>query len=101
MLKNKRKDCHGNKINWLKIKKLKYVKGDPKIYFNYDVPDNFLNFDVRSIIKSRQKSTPQSGSWYSTRKIKQQDKSNPNSVETQTQTPENTLQFPNLRKLYN
>lgn len=29
-------------VKWLKIKRMQCVKGEPKIYFNYDMPENFF-----------------------------------------------------------
>lgn len=98
-IKNKTKDCNGNKVSWLKIKKIKYVKGDPKIYFNYNASEEYLNFDTRAVVPSRRNATPQSGPRYSTRKGKQRNKSNPNSVEPPA-TPESLLRH-GLEKLYN
>ncbi|XP_063365176.1 uncharacterized protein LOC134653713 [Cydia amplana] len=89
ILKNKSKDCNGNKVLWLKIKKMKYVKGDSKIYFNYDSSEDYLNFDTKAT------ATPQSGSRYRTRN---QNKSNPGSVEPPP-TPEAFLSH-GLKKMY-
>lgn len=46
IIKNRKKDEMGNTVNWLKIKRLKYIKGDHRIYFNYDMSNNFNYIDV-------------------------------------------------------
>ncbi|KAL4706739.1 hypothetical protein ACJJTC_014494 [Scirpophaga incertulas] len=43
---NKDKDNVGNKVQWLKIKRLRYIKGERRIYFNYDMSENFNYMDV-------------------------------------------------------
>lgn len=42
LLKNKTKANDGQRMKWLKIKRMKYVKGEKRIYFNYDMSENFL-----------------------------------------------------------
>lgn len=40
---NRTKDSNGNKVNWLKIKRIKYIKGEKKkIYFSYDLSEDNL-----------------------------------------------------------
>lgn len=46
IIRNKNKDNLKETVNWLKIKRIKYVKGDLKIYFNYDMSENFRSIDV-------------------------------------------------------
>ncbi|KAL4718408.1 hypothetical protein ACJJTC_004679 [Scirpophaga incertulas] len=45
-IRNKNKDNKKETVNWLKIKRIKYVKGDLKVYFNYDMSENFRSIDV-------------------------------------------------------
>lgn len=46
IMKNKNKDNMNETVNWLKIKRMRYVKGDLKIYFTYDMSDNFRSINV-------------------------------------------------------
>lgn len=43
---NKDKDNVGNKVQWLKIKRMRYMKGEKRIYFNYDMSEDFNYMDV-------------------------------------------------------
>lgn len=46
IIHNKDKDKEGNKVQWLKIKRLRFVKGEKRIYFNYDMSETFNYIDV-------------------------------------------------------
>ncbi|CAG5002002.1 unnamed protein product [Parnassius apollo] len=47
IMKNRTKDEKGKQVQWLKIKRIKYLKGeDRKIYFNYDMSDKFNVMDI-------------------------------------------------------
>lgn len=41
IIHNKDKDKEENKVQWLKIKRLRFVKGEKRIYFNYDMSETF------------------------------------------------------------
>ncbi|CAG9782675.1 unnamed protein product [Diatraea saccharalis] len=42
IMKNKTKDEKGNRVQWLKIKRIRYVKGEErKLFFNYDMSEHF------------------------------------------------------------
>jgi hypothetical protein len=98
-LKNKTKNWNGYKVLRLKIKNMKSLKSGLRIYFNYDVSEDYLNFDTRASAVTFQ--SPQTGPRYSTRKGKlRNNRSNPNSVEPPP-TPENMAQCHRLQKLYN
>lgn len=46
ILKNTTKDTDGNQVKWLKVKRLRYIKGESKIFYNYDMSTNFCSIDV-------------------------------------------------------
>ncbi|XP_047986390.1 uncharacterized protein LOC125226450 isoform X2 [Leguminivora glycinivorella] len=46
IMNNKNKDTTNEAVNWLKIKRIRYVKGDFKIYFNYDMSEDFRQLDI-------------------------------------------------------
>ncbi|RVE42680.1 hypothetical protein evm_012668 [Chilo suppressalis] len=46
LMRNKNKDNMNETVNWLKIKRMKYIKGDLKIYFNYDMSEDYRTIDV-------------------------------------------------------
>lgn len=39
-------NAEGNRVYWLKIKRMKYVKGEMKLYYNYDMSENFFFIDL-------------------------------------------------------
>lgn len=43
---NRTTNTEGQKVQWLKIKRMRYIKGDLKIYYNYDMSENFKQIDV-------------------------------------------------------
>ncbi|KAH9630407.1 hypothetical protein HF086_009556 [Spodoptera exigua] len=43
---NRTKNTDGQQVKWLKIKRMKYIKGDKKIYYNYDMSNSFMAIDV-------------------------------------------------------
>lgn len=46
-ISNRTKDNEGNQVKWLKIKRMRYLKEEPtKIFFNYDMSENFLWMEV-------------------------------------------------------
>lgn len=85
MIKNKTMDTDNNKVNWLKIKKMRNVKGDENIYITYDMTDEYKILDTRM-------STSASGK----RTTRTTRRSNPNSVEP-PYTPE---ALPTLKRVY-
>ncbi|CAG4954409.1 unnamed protein product [Parnassius apollo] len=69
-MKNRTKDEKGKQVQWLKIKRIKYVKGeDRKIYFNYDMSDEFNVMDIGDNPSTFQLDGAQNHN-YSTRKKK-------------------------------
>lgn len=46
IMKNKNKDNMKQAVNWLKIKRMRYVRGDLKNYFNYDMSEDFRVLEV-------------------------------------------------------
>lgn len=59
-MKNKTKDNMNEKVNWLKIKRIKYVKGQhTTIYFNYDLSDEFrfINVSAKAINTKKTRSS--------------------------------------------
>ncbi|CAG5056570.1 unnamed protein product [Parnassius apollo] len=70
IMKNRTKDEKGKQVQWLKIKRIKYVKGeDRKIYFNYDMSDEFYVMDIGDNPSTFQLDGAQNHN-YSTRKKK-------------------------------
>ncbi|KAL0832203.1 hypothetical protein ABMA28_001657 [Loxostege sticticalis] len=46
-INQKAKDCNGDSVKWLKIKRMRYLKSEPgKVLFNYDMSEEFLSLDV-------------------------------------------------------
>ncbi|CAH0723007.1 unnamed protein product, partial [Brenthis ino] len=92
LMKNRTKDDKGKQVQWLKIKRIRYVKGqDRKIFFNYDMSDNFNFIEIQEKSTS---STFQSGlnHAYSTRNKKRS---------TENYLAAVNLQFPDqLNRLY-
>lgn len=44
---NKSKDCKGQPVKWLKIKRMKYLKSEPtKVFFNYDMSEELFYIDI-------------------------------------------------------
>ncbi|KAL4702893.1 hypothetical protein ACJJTC_001839 [Scirpophaga incertulas] len=47
IIQNRTKDQNGEPVQWLKIKRIRYIKGEErKIYFNYDMSENFNAIEV-------------------------------------------------------
>lgn len=46
ILLNTRIDTEGKQVKWLKIKRLRYIKGENKIFYNYVMSENFSTIDV-------------------------------------------------------
>ncbi|CAH1102952.1 unnamed protein product [Psylliodes chrysocephalus] len=47
LIKNRTRDDNNLTVNWLKIKRLKYLKDQPnKIYYNYDMSTNFQTITI-------------------------------------------------------
>lgn len=90
--KNKTKDNEGKPVKWLKIKRMVYVKGETKIYFNYDMSETLLYFDIRSDPSSVKKAALGEVR-YNTRKTKKSVK--------EVSVPEEEFTFPSqLEQLY-
>lgn len=50
---NRTKDDQGNQVRWLKIKRLRYVKGETeKIFFNCDMSDTFHHINIADDFKA-------------------------------------------------
>lgn len=43
---NRTKNTDGQQVKWLQINRMKYIKGDKKIYYNYDMTNSFMTMDV-------------------------------------------------------
>lgn len=55
LLKPKHLDDNNDQVRWLKIKRMKYVKGEKyKIFFNYDLTDDFLIMGIQSILRKQE-----------------------------------------------
>ncbi|CAK1579995.1 unnamed protein product [Parnassius mnemosyne] len=46
ILKNTTRDTDGKVVKWLKIKRLRYIKGEAKIFYNYNMSESFSTIDV-------------------------------------------------------
>lgn len=52
LIKNREIDNFNEKVNWMKLKRLKYVKGEKsKIFFNYDLSEEFRFLQVHETVK--------------------------------------------------
>lgn len=83
IMRNKNKDDMNQAVNWLKIKRIRYVKSDLKIYFNYDMSQNFRSIDV-------------SNRSYTTPKTRATRRSNPPSAAVQLPDDLESLYFSQL-----
>lgn len=48
MMITKGKTSNG-RVKWLKIKRMRYIKGESKIYYNYDMSENFFYIDLEIV----------------------------------------------------
>lgn len=93
IIKNRTKDDKGQKVQWLKIKRIKYVKGeDRKIFLNYDMSDNFNIIEI-----GEDPSTSRSNG----AAVRQSARRKKSRTETNTPVIPVNLQFPDqLQRLY-
>lgn len=62
LIKNREKDNLNEKVNWMKLKRLKYVKGEKsKIFFNYDLSEEFRFIKVHETVKNHGTKTRKRG----------------------------------------
>lgn len=48
LMVTKGKTSNGQRVRWLKIKRMRYIKGESKIFFNYDMSENFFYIDLEN-----------------------------------------------------
>ncbi|CAG4954121.1 unnamed protein product [Parnassius apollo] len=100
-LKRRNRNTEGEKVNWLKIKHMKYMKGDNRINYNYDMSNEFMILDVTTSMKTNLQITktplPYANHGYATRnKGKQQEVVD----EISMQPPSSGAIFPPLQQIY-
>ncbi|CAK1588598.1 unnamed protein product [Parnassius mnemosyne] len=96
---NKTTNTEGQRIQWLKIKRMKYIKGDRNIHYNYDMSTSFktMNVTCSGAQPNTSATTVSESHGYATRrKSEHQDVCEPATSSTSCE-----FIFPSLHQLYN